>query len=154
MSKSKPFQVIVAQCSSRGIGRDSTIPWHLPSDLKRFRNITTTSLPGKQNAVIMGRRTYESLPANYRPLPNRLNIVLSRDDDIRSKLAMPPSVIVVKSLGEVENALLAANLSDSVDNVFIIGGESLYLEAIKSPLCSKILLTQIEEHFDCDKVIP
>lgn len=154
MSKSKPFQVIVAQCSSRGIGRDNTIPWHLPSDLKRFRRVTTTSLPGKQNAVVMGRRTYESLPASYRPLPNRLNIVLSRDDDIRSKLAMPPSVIVVKSLGEVENALLAANLSDSVDNVFIIGGESLYLEAIKSPLCSKILLTQIEEHFDCDKVIP
>ena len=154
MSKSKPFHVIVAQCSSRGIGRDNTIPWHLPSDLKRFRSITTTSLPGKQNAVVMGRRTYESLPAKYRPLPNRLNIVLSRDDDIRSKLAMPPSVIVVKSLGEVENALLAANLSDSVDNVFIIGGESLYLEAIKSPLCSKILLTQIEEHFDCDKVIP
>ena len=154
MSKNKAFQIIVAQCSSRGIGRDSTIPWHLPSDLKRFRSITTTSLPGKQNAVIMGRRTYESLPANYRPLPNRLNIVLSRDDDIRSKLAIPSSVIVVKSLGEVENALLAANLSDSVDNVFIIGGESLYLEAIKSPLCSKILLTQIEEHFDCDKVIP
>ena len=101
----------------------------------------------------MGRRTYESLPANYRPLPNRLNIVLSRDDSIRSRLAIPPSVLIAKSLDEVENVILAANLSDSVDNLFVIGGEALYAEAIKSPLCSGILLTHIETIYDCDKVM-
>lgn len=153
MFKGKTFQVIVAQCASRGIGRDNNIPWNLPSDLKRFRRITTTCVAGKQNVVIMGRRTYESLPANYRPLPNRLNIVLSRDDNIRSRLAIPPSVLIAKSLDEVENVILAANLSDSVDNLFVIGGEALYAEAIKSPLCSGILLTHIETIYDCDKVM-
>ena len=101
----------------------------------------------------MGRRTYESLPANFRPLPNRVNIVLSRDDSIRSRLAIPHSVLIAKSLDEVANVIHAANMSDQVENFFVIGGEALYAEAIKSPLCSGILLTQIEAHFDCDKVI-
>lgn len=152
MLKGKTFQVIVAQCASRGIGRDNNIPWHLPSDLKRFRKITSECVEGKQNVVIMGRRTYESLPANYRPLPNRVNIVLSRDESIRSRLAIPPSVLIARSLDEVENVIQAANLSNAVDNLFVIGGEALYAEAIKSPLCAGILLTHIEAHFDCDKV--
>jgi dihydrofolate reductase len=53
------FSIVVAHCSSNGIGIANTLPWHLPSDLKYFKTLTTTSLPGKKNVVIMGRKTYE-----------------------------------------------------------------------------------------------
>ena len=64
---------VVAHSRNRVIGRDGDLPWHLPADLRRFRELTSG------HAVVMGRRTYESLPDRFRPLPDRRNLVLSRD---------------------------------------------------------------------------
>ena len=73
----KPLSIVVALDDCNGIGRDNTIPWHLKNDLKFFRYVTSKKIdPNKQNAIIIGRKTYETFP---KPLPNRLNIVISRN---------------------------------------------------------------------------
>ena len=77
--------IVAASKNTFGIGYENTIPWHISADLVHFKNITTeTSSPTLQNAVIMGRRTYESIPSKFRPLKNRLNIILSRNPDLKT----------------------------------------------------------------------
>jgi dihydrofolate reductase len=98
--------------------------------LRFFQKITTGG--GNSNAVIMGRKTFDSLPV--KPLPNRANIVITTKLGIK----LPENVICVNSF---ESALCQAGFFDSV---FVIGGESIYKEAIRSPLCSKIYLTEVQ----------
>ncbi len=78
MSRNIPFDLVLARTFSRGIGKDNKIPWRLPSDLKMFKKITTSGLNG--NTVIMGRKTFDSM--NQKPLPNRINIIVSRNTKI------------------------------------------------------------------------
>ncbi len=113
--------IVAVGCDS-AIGRNGDMPWHLPEDLKHFKEITSGA------TVIMGRKTWESLPR--RPLPGRRNIVISRSCNFQE-----------------EGAEMASSLQEAIamtDNApaFIIGGESVYREAL--PLCSKLFLTQIE----------
>ncbi|KAF9588292.1 hypothetical protein IFM89_008709 [Coptis chinensis] len=73
----RSYQVVVATTQTMGIGKDGKLPWNLPSDLKFFKEVTmVTPDPGKRNAVIIGRKTWESIPPEKRPLPGRLNVVL------------------------------------------------------------------------------
>jgi dihydrofolate reductase len=71
--------IIIAATKANGIGVNNSIPWHLHNDLKYFAQVTSKATDGQQNAVIMGKKTWESIPKKNRPLPNRLNIVLSRN---------------------------------------------------------------------------
>ena len=74
------FSIVVAMDEQQGIGKGGKLPWHIPGDLKYFKNLTTkTKLPDKKNVVIMGRKTWESLPQNFRPLSKRINVVLTRN---------------------------------------------------------------------------
>ena len=78
MSSLKLSLIVAMNNSNRGIGLNGTIPWRLPKDLKYFSRVTTsTHNPDKQNAVIMGKLTWLSIPKQYQPLPNRLNVVIS-----------------------------------------------------------------------------
>ena len=145
------FSMIVACDKNRGIGRDNDLPWNLPTDMKYFR--TTTSSPRDedgnvcmQNAVIMGRRTWESLPINYRPLPKRLNVVLSRNPDYHTE----DGVLLSDSLDSALEKLDSYELGD----VFVIGGGSLYADAINHPDCDKLYITEIDSVFDCDTFFP
>jgi len=129
------ISLIAALASNRAIGKDNALLWHLPEDMRHFRE-TTRGKP-----VIMGRKTWESLPESFRPLPGRHNIVVSRD------LAYQASGATLAQ--SFEDALRQAA---DVEEVFVIGGEQLYREAL--PLASRLYLTEIEQSFDGDAFFP
>lgn len=139
----KTFDIVVALDQARGIGKDNGLPWKLPGDLRFFKKITSAAPDGKRNAVIMGRKTWESIPEKFRPLPGRLNIVLSRANNS----LLPPGVLGAASLDE---ALLCATRDESVSDVFIIGGAAVYSEALRHPHCNRLYVTEIAAQFECD----
>eukprot|EP01018_Ginkgo_biloba_P011529 Gb_18224 [translate_table: standard] len=152
-SSLRNFQIVVAATKDLGIGKDGQIPWKLPSDLKFFKEITsTTSSPGKRNAVIMGRRTWDSVPLKYRPLPGRLNVVLSRSDSLQMESV--ENVVVCNSLQSALQLLAAPPYALSIETAFVIGGSQIYREAINLPSCLAIHITEIENSFECDTFIP
>lgn len=134
MSKPK-IGLIYAATENGVIGNEGKLPWHLPEDLKYFKAVTQ----GK--AVVMGRKTWESLPGAFRPLPGRLNIVLSRLTNL-----LCAGAFVVNSL---EDAL--AKCSEQSE-VWIIGGGELLELAL--PMADVIKLTSIEEIIEGDTYAP
>ena len=130
---STEFTLIVAMDEQNGIGLNNSLPWHYPEDLAYFKKTTTeTQDPNKQNALIMGRKTWESIPEKFRPLPNRHNIVLSKT------LKNLPGAICHNTL---ENAL--ENLPQNTENTFIIGGANLFEQTLNHPSLKKLIVTKI-----------
>ncbi len=143
----KTFSIIVAFDSQYGIGKKGQLPWHLALDLKHFKEITTTVIdPAKKNAVIMGRKTWESLPQKFRPLPGRVNVVLSRE----GKLSLPSGVLCSSYLDDALSRLS----SRDIENVFVIGGAQIYAHAIDHPLCQKLFVTHVQGEYGCDTFFP
>lgn len=138
------LNLIVACDKNKGIGYHGKIPWDLPLERKTFARLTKGS--GK-NIVLMGRKTYFSIPAKYRPLSDRINIVLSRQKDI----VVPSEVIVARCFKE---ALVKVSEMCDVCDVWVIGGEEVYKEAMDSPYCKYIVLTEIQARFECDRFFP
>jgi dihydrofolate reductase len=128
--------VLIAAVASNGvIGRDNGLLWQLPEDLRHFRAATSG------HAVIMGRKTWESLPARFRPLPGRRNIVVTRNAEWRADGAeVAPSP-------EAARALVAAS-----DRAFVIGGAELY--AAMLPWADELLLTEIAQAYEGDAHFP
>jgi dihydrofolate reductase len=117
--------LVWAQSTSGVIGRDGDIPWKLPEDLARFKAVTMG------HPVVMGRRTWDSLPAKVRPLPGRRNVVLSRRTDFAADGA------------EVVSSLRAAfGLLDTEGQTWVIGGEQIYLLAL--PYATRCEVTEVE----------
>ena len=142
------FALVVAVDNNNGIGKNNKLPWRLPTDLKFFSEVTSrTHSSVTMNAVIMGRNTWESLPKKHRPLPGRLNIVLSRNNDLQ----LPSEVIHAHSM---DDALQKITDLKNIDHVFVIGGAKVFHEAINHPQCHTIYLTQIDQTFDCDTFFP
>ncbi|XP_068104118.1 dihydrofolate reductase isoform X2 [Hyperolius riggenbachi] len=110
----------------------------------------TPTTEGKQNVVIMGRKTWFSIPEKNRPLKGRLNFVLSRE------LTEPPkgAHYLAKSLEEALDRLQAAELRDQVDLIWIIGGSSLYKEVMDMPVSQRLFVTRILKEFECDTFLP
>lgn len=132
--------MVLACTLDSGIGKAGTIPWHIPEDLSRFRHITqSTSDPGKQNMVIMGRKTWESLPK--KPLSKRRNVVITQS------LMHVAGAECVPSLND---ALLLAATDPNIESVFVIGGAQLYNEALRHPQCETLHVTMINAYFECD----
>jgi dihydrofolate reductase len=127
--------IVVAFAENRVIGKDNNLPWHLPADLKHFKAVTM----GKP--ILMGRKTYESIG---RPLPGRLNIVITRNPDWVAE-----GVMVVGSLPAAIEAGLATN-----DEVCIIGGAQIYSEAMEQGLVDKLELTCIHLSTEGDAFFP
>ena len=137
----KDFTIIASLSKTTfGIGNNGQIPWNIDGDMEFFKRITSSSSTDKKNAVIMGRKTWESLPNKSRPLHKRVNVVISRDPLIKKKLSMPEPVFVVSSL---YSALILLSENNEIDKIYVIGGEAIYREAIESYLCSRIYITEI-----------
>ncbi|XP_015705281.1 dihydrofolate reductase isoform X3 [Coturnix japonica] len=115
---------IVAVCQNMGIGKDGNLPWPpLRNEYKYFQRMTSTShVEGKQNALIMGKKTWFSIPEKNRPLKDRINIVLSRE----LKEAPKGAHYLSKSLDDALALLDTPELKDKVDMVWIVGGTSVY----------------------------
>lgn len=129
--------MIAAVSENRVIGKDNDLVWHLPDDMKYFMNTT------KHHVVIMGRKNYESIPAKYRPLSDRTNIVVTRQEKFDA-----PGCIMAKSIEEALEIALDKHESE----VFIIGGGQIYEQSL--PLSDKIYLTEINHSFDGDTFFP
>jgi dihydrofolate reductase/thymidylate synthase len=141
------FDIVVATDIDRGIGKGGKMAWRLKAEQQYFRDLTVkTNSPDKQNAVIMGRITWESLPSKLRPLPGRLNVVITRNNDYQ----LPDDVIKVASLDMALEKLSALN----IEKCFLIGGGQIYKEGLEHKNCHKLYLTEIKNSFDCDIFFP
>ncbi|ACL41896.1 Dihydrofolate reductase (plasmid) [Pseudarthrobacter chlorophenolicus A6] len=132
--------MIWAQASNGVIGRDGTMPWHLPEDFEHFRRTT------EGHSVIMGRRTWESLPEPFRPLPGRRNLVITSDPAWSAPGAVRSSSIL--------NALAAAAGQPGSDQVWIIGGGMVYREALFLRAANTAVITLIASDIDGDTYAP
>ena len=129
----KHISIIVAIASNYAIGKDNDLLWHISKDLKRFKEIT------KNHYIIMGKRTYYSLPV--RPLPNRVSMILT---DV---------------IGEsIDNCVMAYSIEDAIEKMdsdkenFIIGGGSIYKQFM--PLANKLYITRVHKDFEADTFFP
>ena len=129
------LSLIVATGQNNEIGKNHTMPWHLPEDLKYFKEKTNSAV------IIMGRKTFESLP---KVLPNRKHIVITTDENYKVDNEM---VEVKHSLEEVVNTY-----AHSLEEAFIIGGAQIYKQAIN--YCKKLYITLIYENFEADTYFP
>ena len=131
--------MIWAQARGGVIGADGSMPWHLPEDLKHFRRTTSGS------PVVMGRRTWDSFPARFRPLPRRTNIVITRDDALEL-----PGAVRARSLPEALE--LAATEAGPEGTTWVIGGGSIYADAIE--VAELLVVTEIDLEVDGDTRAP
>ncbi|KAG2331790.1 hypothetical protein Bca52824_002970 [Brassica carinata] len=150
----RSYQVVIAATRDMGIGMDMKLPWDLPNEYQFFQHITTrTCDPRKRNATIMGRKSWEATPLEFRPLPGRLNVVLTRS----YCHSIPTDVDNVLVCGSMESALeLLAKppYSFSIEKVFFIGGGELLRHYLNAPSCDAIHLTEVDISVPCDTFSP
>ncbi|KAL5667271.1 hypothetical protein ACJX0J_019492, partial [Zea mays] len=147
------YQVVVAATRDMGIGKGGVMPWKLLGDLKFFKELTlTTTDPAKKNAVIMGRKTWESIPVKSRPLPGRLNVILTRSGSF--DFATVENVVICGSMKSALELLASTPYCLSIEKVFVIGGGQVLREYLNGPACEAIHLTDIQSSIECDTFIP
>ena len=131
--------LIVAVSENGVIGKDNDLIWHLPKDTRFFKETTMG------HHVIMGRKNFESIPHKYRPLPNRTNVVITRQTDYAAE-----GCVVVNSV----NAALEIAKINGENESFIIGGGQIYKLALEANLVDKIYLTKVHHSFEGDTFFP
>lgn len=142
------FDIVVAADEEDGIGKGSDLPWRLPGDTKFLKRITSnTADASKHNAVIMGRKTFETIPPRFRPLKGRLNVVVTRNADY----AVPDGAVAVTS---IDAALAHIDNDPTIERTFVLGGGEIYRLAIDMPECRRIYLTRVEGKHGCDAFFP
>ena len=129
------LHLIYARARNGTIGKDNQMPWHLPEDLAHFKRVTLGQ------PVIMGRKTWDSLPARFRPLPGRLNIVITRQNGWQVEGALRAS--------SIEGAM---QLCGDAPNAWIMGGAEIYRQA--EPLANTAVVTEIAQDFEGDAFAP
>ena len=132
-------KLIVAKGANEVIGKDNDLIWHLPADMRFFTQTT------KGHIVIMGRKNWDSIPLKYRPLSERINVVITRNKDFRHS-----DCVVFNTL---ENAIDHYKLHSEKD-IFIIGGGQIYNHSVANNLVDEMLITFIDEEFDGDTWFP
>ncbi|MDA1259384.1 MAG: dihydrofolate reductase [Planctomycetota bacterium] len=143
MNSAAGFTVIAAVDEEGGIGRGGGLPWRLKADMEFFRRVTTGA-GGGANAVIMGRKTWDSIPPRFRPLPERRNLVITRQPTLDF-----PGAHRAASFAEAWECV-----RDEGGEGFVIGGSQIYAEALAHPNCARILLTRVLGTHGCDSFFP
>jgi dihydrofolate reductase len=166
------FDVVVAADLEWGIGKANALPWpKLKGDMAHFRRVTSTAPEGARNAIIMGRKTWQSTEMGGKPLPKRLNVVITRTPT----LSVPDGVLVA---GSLDAALAAAktppldaahaatnvpglpqaagesSVPSPVHSLFVVGGAEIFREAFEHAALRWIYLTRVQGRFGCEVVIP
>jgi dihydrofolate reductase len=135
MTQPATLHLIYARAANGVIGKDNQLPWRLPEDLAHLKR-TTLGCP-----VIMGRKTWDSLPSKFRPLPDRFNIVITRDNHFAAEGAT------------VAHSLEAArDLCPAGSNAWVLGGAQIYAQAL--PLASEVVVTEIARDYEGDAFAP
>lgn len=134
------INIIVAASQNNVIGAKGSLPWHLPGDMKFFKNMTSGQV------VLMGRKTFDSLPAPFKPLPNRFNVVVSTQQG-----KSQPGALWVTSIDEGVGRALAIAREMKVE-VFVIGGGEIYRQCLDH--ADTILMTCVEAEIDGDTFFP
>lgn len=135
------ISLIVAKDNHNGIGKDNDLLWHLPADMKFFKETTTGHI------VLTGRKNYESIPEKFRPLPNRLNIILTHNKSFHA-----PDCLVFHS---VEEVLTWRNThKEDKRTLFIIGGGEIYRQFLKTEQIEEMFVTEVDAVFDADTCFP
>ena len=132
--------MIVAMDESGFIGKDGDLPWKISSDMNRFRELTSGD---GFNAVVMGRKTWDSLPGQYRPLPERTNIVLSRDSGLRIDGA---------EVALYDGRAVEIGYSEGCDELWVIGGAEIY--GLMLQRCEEIHITTVHTTVEGDTRFP
>ncbi|GMT00991.1 hypothetical protein PENTCL1PPCAC_23165, partial [Pristionchus entomophagus] len=151
MARRPLMDLIVAADDAGGIGKGGKIPWVLHKDMAHFKEKTTTvNDSSKRNAVVMGRKCWESIPLKYRPLPGRLNIVVSR--------VMPESttndVLIRNDLNQLMDELQSIMEKGEIERVWNIGGGEIYEWALQRGLVRTIEITKIRNNFGANVFLP
>jgi dihydrofolate reductase len=161
MPKPPSLTLILAATPTLGIGKGGVLPWpQLKKEMGYFARVTKrispqphdAADPRRINAVLMGRKTWDSIPPKFRPLKDRLNIVITRKaEEFRSSL---------DTTSDVEGPMVASGILDAlsqlehkaqeVDRIYVIGGASIYQTALELPQTKHVLLTKIQEEYECD----
>ncbi|KAF1344481.1 dihydrofolate reductase-like domain-containing protein [Delphinella strobiligena] len=177
-SSTPPLTLIVAATVKNGIGKNGTLPWpmlkkemayfarvtkRVPSSLNSADATTTSSSSSTapiQNVVVMGRKTWDSIPPKFRPLPQRTNLVISRQENIDSitpQQMASGDVLVAKDIASGLAALSARakeGKAKTLGRVFVIGGGAIYKAALAMEEARHVLLTRVQGEWDCDTQFP
>lgn len=133
------LQLIVAMDNERGIGKNNDLMWHLPADMKFFKETTVGHI------VVMGRKNFDSIPERFRPLVGRENVVLTRNTDFTA-----PDCVVFHSL----EACLKAYENESDRIIFIIGGGQIYKQALALNCVDEMFITHVDHCYGADTFFP
>ena len=155
MATKIPITAVVAVTPSYGIGQGGELPWGhaLPGDLAHFRKMTKSTIdPSKQNACLMGRKTWLGIPEKNRPLKGRINIVLTRDQQW-AKENLPSDVYVASSLENAMALIGTEPLQQLIESVVIVGGVQLFEESILHPWCDTYHVTKLDTEYECDTIL-
>ena len=135
------YNIIVAICENNGIGYNNSLPWNIKEDLKIFSKLTRGN---NNNAIIMGRNTFESLPNNF--LPKRDNLILSSSIIIDEKRENN----IIKTFDNIDSIIEFCN-SKNYQEVWIIGGQLIYESFLRKNIVNKLFITKINKKYLCDK---
>jgi dihydrofolate reductase len=148
----RQMNLIVAIDAENGISKGNSLPWHLPKEYKHFQETTIKTFdPSKINAVIMGRKCWDSIPAKFRPLKSRINVILSK--------TLPPQIsehcIITDDFDKALKILTEEEPYKSVvETIWNVGGKAIYQMGLEHPWMHKLVITKIDATFDTDVQFP
>ena len=142
--KSVALHIVVAISSNRVIGKEGRIPWHLPEDLRMFKELTLNY------PVLMGRKTFFSIKNQLgKPLPQRYNLVLTKNKEVKKDIEIHHNEVEVFNCFEES---ISWAKKKGFEKIFVVGGEKIYRESL--PSCEEIFLTEVDAIFDGDTFFP